>query len=189
MPKQPRHDEPTPARDLRPLPTPSRLQHLLFEAARLGRADMISPLCQAGAHPEVWDQGGYTPLILASYHGSLETTLALLDQGATVDTADLGRGNTALMGVAFKGFAAIVKCLLAAGADVNHRNHAGQSALMMAALFGHAAIVEELIEAGADPYLMDAGGNSATSLARSQGNQAMACLLEMARPGDRGRHG
>jgi ankyrin repeat protein len=166
----------------RPLPPPERLQELLFDAARLGRADMILPLCQAGVELEAHDPRGYTALILASYNGSLETTKALLEAGATVDAPDTGRGNTALMGVAFKGFGEIVACLLDAGAEVDRRNLAGQTALMMAALFGHGAIVEELIAAGADPALVDVAGNSARSVAAAQSNAAMLMLLDVACP-------
>lgn len=175
----PEHDEPVRGAP-RPLPTPERLQELLFDAARLGRADMIPALISAGINLEAYDPKGYTALILASYHGSLETTEALLDAGAQIDAPDLGRGNTALMGVAFKGFGAIAHRLLAAGAEANKRNRAGQTALMMAAMFGHAEIVEMLIVAGADIDCTDAEGNSAVSLACAQGNKAMTLLLGMA---------
>jgi ankyrin repeat protein len=179
MSERRQHSEPL-AGTARPLPPPGRIQELLFDAARLGRADMIQPLVRAGADLEAHDPKGYSALILATYHGSLETTQALLDAGAYIDGPELARGNTALMGVAFKGYAQIVACLLGAGARVDRRNRAGQTALMMAALFGHAAIVEELIEAGADPALEDAAGNSAGSLADQQGNGAMRALIDMA---------
>ncbi|WP_253183229.1 ankyrin repeat domain-containing protein [Sphingobium phenoxybenzoativorans] len=177
----PEHDEPVTGGP-RPLPSPERLQELLFDAARLGRADMIPALVSAGIDLEAHDPKGYTALILASYHGSLETTQALLEAGAQVDAPDLGRGNTALMGVAFKGFGAVARLLLAAGAEPNRRNRAGQTALMMAAMFSHAQIVEDLITAGADIDWTDAAGNSAKSLACTQGNAAMAMLLEVASP-------
>jgi len=164
----------------RPLPSPERLQELLFDAARLGRADMIPVLVSVGIDLEARDPKGYTALILASYHGSLETTEALLAAGVQVDAPDLGRGNTALMGVAFKGYGAINRRLLASGADASRRNRAGQTALMMAAMFGHAEIVEDLIAAGADIDCTDVAGNSAMSLAGTQGNAAMTMLLEVA---------
>lgn len=177
----PEHDEPVTGAP-RPLPSPERLQELLFDAARLGRADMIPALVSAGIDLEAHDPKGYTALILASYHGSLETTEALLQAGAQVDAPDLGRGNTALMGVAFKGFGAIARLLLAAGAEANRRNRAGQTALMMAAMFSHAGIVEDLITAGADIDCTDAAGNSAKSLACTQNNAAITMLLDVASP-------
>ncbi|AHE55946.1 ankyrin repeat domain-containing protein [Sphingomonas sanxanigenens] len=165
-----------------PLPPRERLQDLLFDAARLGRADMIPALHRAGIDLEATDLRGYTALILASYNGSLETTRALLDLGAAVDTPDTGRGNTALMGVAFKGYRQILLCLLEAGAAVDRRNLAGQTALMTATLFGHAAIVEDLLAAGANPLLVDIAGNSARSLAGTQGNVALLEVLDSACP-------
>lgn len=177
----PEHDVPATGAP-RPLPSPQRLQELLFDAARLGRADMIPALVRAGVDLDAHDPKGHTALILASYHGSLATTQALIDAGARVDAPDLGRRQTALMGVAFKGFGAIARLLLAAGADPNRHNLAGQTALMMAAMFGHAQIVEDLIAAGADIDCTDAAGNNAKSLARTQKNAAMTMLLEVASP-------
>jgi ankyrin repeat protein len=178
----PEHDEPIAGQAQRPLPSPARLQELLYDAARIGRADMIPALVSAGVDLEAHDPKGHTALILASYHGSLETTQALLVAGAQVDAPDLGRGNTALMGVAFKGFDPIARLLLAAGAEPNRLNRAGQTALMMAAMFSHTGIVEDLIEAGANIDCTDAGGNSARSLACTQNNDAMAMLLDVGAP-------
>lgn len=174
-------EEPDPGAPL-PLPPPERLQELLFDAARLGRADMIAPLYRAGVDLEATDTRGYTALILASYNGSLETTRALIEAGARVDAPDAGRGNTALMGVAFKGYRDIAHCLISAGATIDRRNRAGQTALMTAALFGHARIVEDLLAAGADPLLVDAAGNSARSLAAAQDNLTIVALFDAACP-------
>lgn len=163
-----------------PLPPLDRLQALLFEAARLGRDDMIAPLLQAGADLEAHNAKGHTALILASYNGNASTTALLLEQGAAVDAPDTGRGNTALMGVAFKGYESIVRHLVEAGADVDRRNNEGQTALMNATIFGHAAIVEYLLGNGADPMAVDAGGNSPASLAASQSNVAMSERIQSA---------
>jgi uncharacterized protein len=164
-------------RGLPPLPAPERIQALLFDAARLGRFDIIPALVQAGGGLGVRDPGGYTALILASYHGRTDAMSVLLALGADVDQPDAARGNTALMGVAFKGYLPIARQLLDAGADPNALNHAGQTALMMAALFGHGEIADRLIEAGADPDLRDAAGNSAVSVALAQRNAQMVQRL------------
>lgn len=156
-----------------PLPSAARLQELLFDAARMGRDDMIVPLLQAGAELEARDPRGFTALILASYNGHDAATAELIAAGADIDTPDEARGNTALMGVAFKGFTEIARRLIRAGAEIDRRNNAGQTALMMAALFGKAEIVAMLLEAGADADLVDVAGNSAPSVAAIQGNAAM----------------
>lgn len=164
----------TDVRELPPLPPMERLVELLFDAARMGRDEMIPALLQAGVDIEVTDARGYTPLVLASYNGQLSTTALLLAQGARVDGVHDAPGNTALMGVCFKGYAEIARLLIDAGADVNRRNGVGQTALMMAALFNQTAIIDLLLEKGADASVTDAAGNSVRSLAESQGNADLA---------------
>jgi len=163
-----------------PLPTVERLHELWFDAARLGRNDMIPALLQAGVALDAIDAKGHDALILASYHGHVGTTALLIGEGAAVDGGADPRGNSALMGVAFKGHAAVARILIDAGADVHRRNHAGQTALMMAALFDQTEIVDMLMAAGADPAVVDDAGNSARTVAMMQGNQAMAARLEPA---------
>ncbi|MCE7798728.1 ankyrin repeat domain-containing protein [Sphingobium sufflavum] len=160
-----------------PLPSPQRIQELLFDAARLGRVDVIPALLHAGANISGYDQKGYTALILASYGGQAEATELLLHHGASVDQPDEIRGNTALMGVSFKGYTEIAKMLLGAGADPHAKNRAEQTALMMAAMFGHSAIVDLLLAAGAQPSTCDVAGNTAISVARQQHNDIMVARL------------
>jgi len=167
---------------LPPLPPPERLQELLFEAARIGRADMIAPLVGVGAEIDSYDPKGHTPLILASYHGHREATGAILQCDACVDLPDGSRGNTALMGVAFKGHFTIAEMLLGEGADPNATNFAGQTALMMAALFGRVDFVDLLLSRGALAETQDLAGNSAAKLALQQGNEGIARRLSACRP-------
>lgn len=89
------------------------------------------------------NEKGYTPLMLAAYHGHLETCRLLARYGAAAETCDLA-GSSALMGAAFKGHLDVVDWLIAMGADPDHRNQAGQSALDYARMFGRAAVVEFL---------------------------------------------
>jgi uncharacterized protein len=168
---------PTATQDLPPLPSPERLQTLLFDAARMGRTDVLPALLQAGAGIEALDERGHSPLVLTSYNDQIEATRLLLELGAKPDGDPPTEGNTALMGVAFKGYDEIARLLIDAGADVDHANRAGQTALMMAALFGRAAMVELLLSAGADPMAKDAAGATAADLARDQGNDALARRL------------
>lgn len=169
--------------EVHPLPSPERIQQLLFEAARIGRVDVVPALLHGGADIAATDAKGYTALILASYNGHEEATALLLRLGAPIDQPDEGRGNTALMGVAFKGYSAIADLLLDAGANPHALNHAGQTALMMASLFGHYTIVDRLLALGADPFAIDVAGNSAISVATDQGNEMMAKhLIAAARP-------
>lgn len=162
------------------LPSPERRQALLFEAAKLGRADLV-PALAAGTDVNARDARGFTPLILAAYNGHLATVEALLAGKADPCLPDTMQGNTAQMGVAFRGHDAIAARLLKTPCDVNARNKAGQTALMMAALFARQAQVDMLLAAGADPKLADGAGNTAASAAATQGSDALAKRLGAAR--------
>jgi ankyrin repeat protein len=163
-----------------PLPSPERIQQLLFDAAAMGRNDVILPLLAVGADIEAQDLRGYTALILATYNDHAETARLLLEQGAQTDAGDGARGNTALHGVAFKGYTPIARLLIDANADVNRPNKAGQTALMLAALFGRVEIFGMLVAAGADPDAVDVAGNSAMSVAQTQGNAEMQRIIAAA---------
>ncbi len=160
--------------DVRELPPMARLIELWFDAARMGRDDMVPALLAAGVDIEVTDAKGYTALVLASYNGQESTTALLLRHGAAVDGAHDAQGNTALMGVCFKGYLPIAQTLIDAGADVNRRNSVGQTALMMAALFNQGEIIDLLLENGADASVTDAAGNTVRTLAIAQGNTELA---------------
>jgi ankyrin repeat protein len=154
---------------------PDHYKGLFFDAARAGRADLLEGMIKDGVPVDLRDDHGYTVLILAAYDDQPATVDALLAMHADACAADQ-RGNTALMGVAFKGDVAIAQRLVGR-CDVNARNRMGQTAVMMAALVGHADIVRLLVQRGADLTLKDASGNTADSVARQQGNAAMSALL------------
>jgi len=141
-----------------------------------------------GVPVELRDSHGYTALILAAYDEQPAAVDLLLEKHADHCAADL-KGNTALMGVAFKGELAIAERLVGR-CDVNTGNHEGQTAVMMAALFGHADIIRLLAKHGADLRAKDASGNTADGLARQQGNAEMLALLtelQASAPADKSR--
>lgn len=154
---------------------PDHYKELYFAAAREGRVDLLDGMIKDGVPVDLRDSHGYTALILAAYDEQPAAVDALLARRADPCAADL-KGNTALMGVAFKGELAIAQKLVAL-CDVNTRNHEGQTAAMMAALFGHADIIRLLAQHGADLRAKDASGNTADGLARQQGNAEMVALL------------
>jgi hypothetical protein len=94
-----------------------------------------------------------------------------------VDEKDAS-GNTALMGVCFKGFEEVAKILITAGANVNVRNAMGASCLIFAITFNRENIAKLLIEKGADQSVKDGGGNTALDHARMQGLKPLVALLE-----------
>lgn len=78
------------------------------------------------------------------------------------------RGNTALMGAAFKGHEALVTLLLDQKCPVDQTNAVGQIALMFSALMGNKA-ASRLLKQGASPERRDAAGKTAAEWAETQG--------------------
>ncbi len=151
------------------------LAEYLFEAARIGDADLIRSLAKSGVDLDARNAKGFTPLILATYHGRDAAVQALLQAGASPNVADGERGNTALMGALFRGVDDAVRRLLDdPRTEVNQRNSAGQTAAMYAALFSRDQWLDALAKRGADFGLRDDAGADAEQLARRQGKDELA---------------
>ena len=104
-----------------------------------------------------------------------------MEKGANINAQDVA-GNTALMGVCFKGYKDIAKKLINAGADVNIRNANGAPALTFAVTFGQLQIAEWLLQKGALSDLPDARGKTSLDHAIIQENEAMIELIERYSP-------
>lgn len=124
------------------------------------------------------DPRGFSPLVFATYSNQGEITRLLLEKGAEVDARD-ANGNTALMGIAFKGFTDLAQLLIDEyKAEVNLRNNSGATALSFAAMFGQADMVRLLLEKGADANLTDQNGHTPAKYAAMKGFTDLAALLE-----------
>lgn len=157
-------------------------QAALHVAARLGQAQVVKVLVQAGADVDQADADGWTPLRAAAWGGHTEVVEFLVKHGCTLDSVD-AENRTALRAAAWSGHEEIVKILLENGANVNLTDHEGRTALIAAAYMGHAEIVEHLLNYGADINHADADGRTALSVAalcapRSPGANVVVTLLE-----------
>ncbi|QBJ96676.1 ankyrin repeat domain-containing protein [Rhodococcus sp. ABRD24] len=104
----------------------------LFDMARAGDAVTLAQYVDAGVPVDLTNGSGDTLVMLAAYHGHVDTVRSLIDRGADVNRAN-DRGQTPLAGAVFKGEDAVVAALVAGGADPV----AGQpSALDAARMFG-----------------------------------------------------
>ena len=106
---------------------------------------------------------GFSPLILAAYHGQKKAVKLLLEMGAKVNYAY--HQGTALHASVFKGEIEIVKMLLEKGASINFQDENGSTALHYAIIYNKEQISRLLIEKGADFNLADNSSKSAKNYA------------------------
>ena len=87
-------------------------EQLFFNAIRSGNLANVEQ--QLSQQPELiyaTDDRGSSPLILASYYDHIDLTETLIQAGAEVNFKDAS-GNTALMGVCFKGVVELAELLI-----------------------------------------------------------------------------
>ncbi|XP_049824316.1 ankyrin repeat domain-containing protein 50 isoform X2 [Aethina tumida] len=163
-------------------------QAALHVAARLGQAQVVKVLLEAGANADQADVDGWTPLRAAAWGGHTEVVELLVKHGCVLDSMD-AENRTALRAAAWSGHEEIVKILLQNGSNVNLTDHEGRTALIAAAYMGHSEIVDHLLDYGADINHADADGRTALSVAalcaprysgeqKSPGTSVVATLLE-----------
>ena len=147
-----------------------------FDAARVGRIDILHALYEAHYPIDSQTSAGYTAVILSAYDSRPEALNYLLRIGADPCLGDR-HGNTSLMGAIYKGHMAIARRLLATRCPIDQVNNAGETALSFAALFGRVELLPELVAQGADPNHADARGNTPLAVVLQQGNEASAIAL------------
>ena len=74
---------------------------------------------------------------------------------------------------------AVIKLLVAAGADVNGRDDRGNTALHGAVLRGYNDVVKTLIQAGANPYRANNDGKSPADIAKGPAYAARGQIVEV----------
>jgi adenosylhomocysteine nucleosidase len=151
----------------------------VFEAAALGRLDRLDAALFADPGlVRAYSPDGFTALHLAAFFGKPEAVHRLLSAGAPVDAFthnDLA--NQPLHAAAAGRSVEICRALLAAGADVNARQHGGFTPLHEAAQQGDDEKVELFLSAGADPMLRAEDGRTAADLAEAAGHVDVANRL------------
>ena len=151
--------------------TPEALRAMRAMAKRAGaEAVAAAPAAQPAAAPAAAPPDA---LHRAAQAGDLAGLQAALSAGGDVDALD-GRGRTALMYAANKGYTLLVEPLLEAGADPDVRAPDGATALFMAAAHGHTEIIERLMEAGAEVSVKGPKGKTAVDAARARYGDAVA---------------
>jgi|GEM_PF-1594608 len=157
-------------------------QLLLLEVASQGDIDRGETLLREGGVPDVVDERGWTPLMLATLHGHLPMVQLLLKKGADVNLHN-STGGTALMMAALQGQTEVLQLLLDRGANVNAQDAKGWTALMYAARNGHTPTVQILLSSGAEVDLKNTDGRTALMYADARGHKDTARTLRDGKAG------
>ena len=168
----------------------------LYLACENANAAMIERLLKAGADANSVSTEGETALMTVARTGVVEAARILLEHGAKVDAREQWHGQTALMWAVDERHPAMVRELIAHGADVNavsNVNHwerqntseprekwlplGGLTPLLFAARQGCVECAGILLEAGAGINTTDPDGISPTLLSIINGHYDVAAFL------------
>lgn len=116
------------------------LANKLFDLARQGDTAALEPYLRAGAPADLTNDNGDSLIMLASYHGHLDTVRALLRHQADPNRVN-DKNQTPLAAALFKSYDEIIEALLEAGANPLLGK---PNALDCARLFGKDEWVERL---------------------------------------------
>ena len=137
-------------------------------AAETGNRPAVALFLEARVNPEIHDELGWTPLMLAAFNGHNEVISTLIKHHANIHASDL-LGNTALHWAVDAGQTSSAKLLLENLADVNARNNSGITPLFLATIRRRLGDVLLLIDSGANLNLTTHDGSTALHIAAAEG--------------------
>ena len=146
--------------------------YLLRSAATKNETGVIAML-KGGVSPNITNEKGNTPLIIAASLGDLPSVQDLLAYRADLNAANKD-GNTALIYAARYNHPQVIKMMLLPQTmqtplDVNAQNKAGETALYWGAAKGNVEVVKRLLAAGADPTIAANNGLVPAAVAQKNG--------------------
>ncbi|XP_039262547.2 ankyrin repeat domain-containing protein 17-like [Styela clava] len=142
-----------------------------------GYDEIVEILISAGADLEVQNENGHTPLMEAASGGHVNVAAILLQHGAGINTHSNEFKESALTLACYKGHLEMVKFLLQAGADQEHKTDEMHTALMEASMDGHVDVAKLLLDSGAQVNMPADSFESPLTLAACGGHVELASLL------------
>ncbi|KAJ1731430.1 hypothetical protein LPJ61_002543, partial [Coemansia biformis] len=140
-------------------------------------ARLLTDRAKAQRHTSARDKAGQTKLHRACSVGDLEQTVALISQGADVNTKD-NAGWTPLHEAALEGHNAVAVALLRRGADFTARGFGGDTPLHDACANGHVDVVRSLLIVGADTTLKNNKGVTSEDMAHEEEQDEVLAAIE-----------
>ncbi|XP_037657058.1 ankyrin repeat and KH domain-containing protein 1 isoform X3 [Choloepus didactylus] len=142
-----------------------------------GFVDIVKVLLNEGANIEDHNENGHTPLMEAASAGHVEVARVLLDHGAGINNHSNEFKESALTLACYKGHLDMVRFLLEAGADQEHKTDEMHTALMEACMDGHVEVARLLLDSGAQVNMPADSFESPLTLAACGGHVELAALL------------
>ncbi|XP_055286955.1 ankyrin repeat and KH domain-containing protein 1 isoform X7 [Moschus berezovskii] len=142
-----------------------------------GFVDIVKVLLNEGANIEDHNENGHTPLMEAASAGHVEVARVLLEHGAGINTHSNEFKESALTLACYKGHLDMVRFLLDAGADQEHKTDEMHTALMEACMDGHVEVARLLLDSGAQVNMPADSFESPLTLAACGGHVELAALL------------
>jgi hypothetical protein len=137
-------------------------------AAATGNRLAAALFLEARVNPEIHDERGWTPLMLAAFNGHNEVISTLIKHHANVHASDL-LGNTALHWAVDAGQTSSAKLLIENYAVVDACNNSGLTPLFRATMRRRLGDVLLLIDSGANLNLTTRDGSTALHKAAAEG--------------------
>lgn len=148
----------------------------LFDAVEQGNFKAVALFLAVPVSPEIRDRRGWTPLMMAVFHGHCQIAELLIRHDAGINVKDTG-GNTALHWAAFGGHTTCTDLLLHHQAGANERNQFGWTPLMQATARDHIGVVALLIASGVHPDTPADDGDTPLHKAAASGYADIVALL------------
>jgi uncharacterized protein len=170
-------------RDLAELIASKKTTFDIFEAAALGRLDLLKTDFRDASILNSYSQDGFTALHFACFFGQPEAARLLLEGGARADAVAANPMQVMpLHSAASARNLEAALLLLEHGAPVNARQHGGWAPIHAAAQNGDRPMVELLLKHHADPNLANDQGKTPAIVAGENGHAEIAALLIERRP-------
>lgn len=145
-------------------------------AIETGNRLAVALFLEARVNTEIYNERGWTPLILAAFNGHNEIVSTLIKHRANVHASDL-LGNTALHWAAYAGQTSSAKLLIENRAGIDACNNSGMTPLFQATIRRRLGDVLLLIDSGANLNLKTCDGSTALHKAAAEGYSEIVRIL------------
>ena len=151
----------------------------LYLALRSGSAKVVRILLtHPETKPDVANEAGETPLMMAALKGEVDTMRGLIERGGQVNREGWSPLHYAASGSSVEA----AKLLVERGAAIDARSPNGTTPLMMAARYGSEDLALLFLARGADVKLTNQLGLDAADFATRGGRESLAVRIRAARP-------